>query len=237
MAPNKYPIAFRPAEAAPTKEEKEQIQKEFEEEKKKEEENRIADENYPGGKQEKDPPCHQEFVVIPSAVQVIKTVNTVTNSSSQGQVIVTAQPQIQTKDQVQTPSENQSQTQSQQQALSNEQKIVNAQQVLPQGQIIVNGNGQQQGQVFIVVDPTAQKNTSYILNSIPRWSMQTVCPNCNKQVYTKIQYENNAIIFLLCIVLCFFTCICGIIPLFFNSLKDCVHYCPNCGREIARDSK
>jgi len=69
----------------------------------------------------------------------------------------------------------------------------------------------------------------------PRHSILAKCSHCNKIVDTKISYENNDCTWGCCIILFCFTCILWIIPLCLPTFKDCIHYCPNCRREIGRD--
>ncbi|ORX43499.1 hypothetical protein BCR36DRAFT_415519 [Piromyces finnis] len=87
-------------------------------------------------------------------------------------------------------------------------------------------NQQQQQPIYIIVGP----------NEIPRHPTKMYCPNCKKTVNTSVQYEDNVLIWCLCIILFLFTFLCCI-PFCIEDLKDVVHYCPICRREIARREK
>ena len=83
-------------------------------------------------------------------------------------------------------------------------------------------------QVVVLVNP------GYIGGNPPRHSFRMVCPNCNKAVDTVIDYESNSYVWLLCFLLFLFTaCLCCI-PFCIDSIKDVVHRCPICNKEIAR---
>jgi len=73
--------------------------------------------------------------------------------------------------------------------------------------------------------------------SVPRFPTKLYCPHCKKEVTTVINYENNAIIWFLCILLFLFTFCLLFIPFLIKDLKDVVHYCPYCRREIARNER
>jgi len=88
-------------------------------------------------------------------------------------------------------------------------------------------DGINNSEVIIIVDDT----------KIPRKSFKTKCPNCNKEVKTKVIYEDNIFVWIFCMVLCIFTGCCCCLPFFINDLKDAVHHCPNCKSEIARNNR
>jgi len=67
---------------------------------------------------------------------------------------------------------------------------------------------------------------------LPRHSVRMKCPYCNKIVDTEIEYEDNVLVWGLCIILFIFTCLCCI-PFCIKDIKDVVHYCPICRYEIA----
>jgi len=68
---------------------------------------------------------------------------------------------------------------------------------------------------------------------VPRQSFKMKCPHCNKTVDTVIQFEDNVLVWGLCVILFIYTCLCCI-PFCITELKDAVHYCPICRNEIAR---
>jgi len=101
--------------------------------------------------------------------------------------------------------------------------------------------GAQQGQQNQTVQnvqtvQTVQKTQASNVRAItvPKSSFQMRCPNCRQQVYTVVHYEDTAIVWLLCIILFCFTGILCFIPFLIPSLKDAIHYCPICRRELAR---
>jgi len=83
--------------------------------------------------------------------------------------------------------------------------------------------------------PSAPQEVVIMVNSnqVPRHSAKLRCPHCNKTVDTVVQYEDNALVWVLCIILFIFTFLCCI-PFCINDLKDAVHYCPICKNEIAK---
>ena len=89
----------------------------------------------------------------------------------------------------------------------------------------------EQKQVVVLVN---QVNPGLISNP-PRYSFRTVCPSCNNVVDTRIEYENNGFVWLLCLFLFFFTIFLCCIPFCINSIKDVVHRCPMCNRVIAHN--
>jgi len=76
-----------------------------------------------------------------------------------------------------------------------------------------------------------------VSNTVPRYSCKIVCPNCKKEVDTIVSVENSTLVWVLCIILFIFTGICCFIPFLISSLKEYVHYCPSCRREIARKKR
>jgi len=81
-------------------------------------------------------------------------------------------------------------------------------------------------------------NDPYALSpgeKIPRHSILVKCPHCGKRVDSKISFENNDLTWGCCIILWCITCIFCFLPICLNTLKDCVHFCPECKREIARN--
>ena len=87
----------------------------------------------------------------------------------------------------------------------------------------------EQNQVVVLVN---QVNPGLISNP-PRYSFRTVCPSCNKVVDTRIEYENNWVVWLICFFLFLFTFFFCCIPFCISSIKDVVHRCPMCNRVIA----
>ncbi|KAG4088022.1 hypothetical protein H8356DRAFT_1009929 [Neocallimastix lanati (nom. inval.)] len=93
-----------------------------------------------------------------------------------------------------------------------------------------------QGQYSITVntnDPNAF-TTMMMPSVVSRNPVQMRCPYCNENICTIIKYENNALVWILTILLFIFCCCCFCIPLLIDDIKDVIHYCPNCNREIAR---
>ncbi|ORY46282.1 hypothetical protein LY90DRAFT_703412 [Neocallimastix californiae] len=84
---------------------------------------------------------------------------------------------------------------------------------------------------------TSTRNQEVVLmineTQVPRSSFKMRCPHCNKTVDTEVQFEDNVLVWALCIILFIFTCLCCI-PFCISDLKDAVHYCPICRNEIAR---
>ena len=111
------------------------------------------------------------------------------------------------------------------------QKAYNNQQAQPfqTGYTQIPQTIRQQNQVVVLANPV---NPGYTGNP-PRHSFRTVCPNCNKEVITNIEYETNLWVWLICIFLFFFTVCLWCIPFCINSIKDVAHYCPICNRVIA----
>ena len=71
----------------------------------------------------------------------------------------------------------------------------------------------------------------------PRFSCTMYCPFCKKNVNTMISYENNSMVWIIAIILFMCTIIFFFIPFLIKDLKDAIHYCPYCRREIARNEK
>jgi len=97
-------------------------------------------------------------------------------------------------------------------------------------------NGQGQGQYSITVntnDPNAF-TTMMMPSIVSRNPVQMRCPYCNENIVTVIKYENNSLVWILTILLFIFCCCCFCIPLLIDDIKDVIHYCPICNREIAR---
>jgi len=86
------------------------------------------------------------------------------------------------------------------------------------------------------VQPQPQNHEVILMineTQVPRHSFKMKCPHCNKTVDTTVQYEDNVLVWGLCIILFIFTFLCCI-PFCITDLKDAVHYCPICRNEIAR---
>ncbi|XP_071978689.1 lipopolysaccharide-induced tumor necrosis factor-alpha factor homolog isoform X2 [Engystomops pustulosus] len=66
-----------------------------------------------------------------------------------------------------------------------------------------------------------------------------VCPACNKQCTTSIEYKSGCLTTLLCCLLFFFGCVlgCFLIPCCIKSCKDVNHYCPYCKHLIHRHKR
>jgi len=93
-----------------------------------------------------------------------------------------------------------------------------------------------QGQYSITVntnDPNAF-TTMMMPSVVSRNPVQMRCPYCNENICTVIKYENNSLVWILTILLFIFCCCCFCIPLLIDDIKDVIHYCPICNREIAR---
>jgi len=84
---------------------------------------------------------------------------------------------------------------------------------------------------------TPQYANAVVSNTVPRYSCKIICPNCKKEVDTIVSVENSTLVWILCVVLFLFTGICCFIPFLIKSLKEYVHYCPSCRREIARNKR
>jgi uncharacterized protein with PIN domain len=92
------------------------------------------------------------------------------------------------------------------------------------------------GQYSITVntnDPNAF-TTMMMPSVVSRNPVQMRCPYCNENICTVIKYENNSLVWILTILLFIFCCCCFCIPLLIDDIKDVIHYCPICNREIAR---
>lgn len=92
------------------------------------------------------------------------------------------------------------------------------------------------GQYSITVntnDPNAF-TTMMMPSVVSRNPVQMRCPYCNENIVTVIKYENNSLVWILTILLFIFCCCCFCIPLLIDDIKDVIHYCPICNREIAR---
>jgi len=64
---------------------------------------------------------------------------------------------------------------------------------------------------------------------------QTItCPNCRQMVLTRVDYQNGAAVWIICLIICLFGGIfgCCLIPFCVDSLKDVIHYCPACNSQI-----
>jgi len=56
-----------------------------------------------------------------------------------------------------------------------------------------------------------------------------VCPSCQAQVVSSVQYDVGTFAWLLCLLMAFFGFwICCFIPFCVDSCKDAIHNCPNC---------
>ncbi|XP_077980618.1 LITAF domain-containing protein-like [Glandiceps talaboti] len=65
-------------------------------------------------------------------------------------------------------------------------------------------------------------------------SVRVKCPGCRQDVDTVISYEIGCCTLCVCTLLFFCGMVAGccVMPFFFNSNKDCVHYCPKCDYQI-----
>ncbi|CAH8602219.1 unnamed protein product [Dicrocoelium dendriticum] len=61
-----------------------------------------------------------------------------------------------------------------------------------------------------------------------------MCPVCHQQCITKVEFQNGALTWGLCVLITIFGGICGccIIPFHCDSCKDATHSCPQCGTII-----
>jgi lipopolysaccharide-induced tumor necrosis factor-alpha factor len=61
-----------------------------------------------------------------------------------------------------------------------------------------------------------------------------ICPYCQSEVLTQINYEAGFGSHLLCCGLALGGCFCGccLAPYFVDALKDVVHTCPNCHNKV-----
>lgn len=75
--------------------------------------------------------------------------------------------------------------------------------------------------------------TSSILSHYP---MSIQCPNCQKQVISRVEYENGAGAWLISAVICLAGGFlgCCFIPFCVSACQDAVHYCPACSAYIGR---
>ena len=92
------------------------------------------------------------------------------------------------------------------------------------------------------VEETKNEETqsrAVVLNNgpIPRTSCVLYCNLCKKEVHTVVNFESNFLVWVIGIILYFFTFCLFIIPFMITDLKDAVHYCPFCRRELARNKK
>lgn len=74
-----------------------------------------------------------------------------------------------------------------------------------------------------------------VVMSFGETPIQTVCPHCQGQVITSVEYESGLLTWIICIVLAVFGCwiFCCLIPFCIDACKDVVHNCPSCRRRIA----
>jgi len=119
--------------------------------------------------------------------------------------------------------------------------------IVIQGQTPVNY--QVLPQASAVYYPPLQDNTTaavksdsqapIVINSaqVPRTSCTLYCPICKKNVVTVVQFENNSKLWIISAILYFFTYCLFFLVFLIKDLKDAVHYCPYCKREIGRNKK
>lgn len=59
--------------------------------------------------------------------------------------------------------------------------------------------------------------------------MLITCPNCQKNVTTKVDYQSGDATHSCALLLCFMGCdSCVCLPYCMDSMKDALHYCPEC---------
>ncbi|CAF1050533.1 unnamed protein product [Adineta ricciae] len=82
-------------------------------------------------------------------------------------------------------------------------------------------------QVFSAMSPTGPN------------PMPCTCPYCHQAIISRVENRNGALVWIIVIVLCLIGCVfgCCLIPFFMDSLKDVIHICPVCQRQIGRDKK
>ncbi|KAL6621161.1 LITAF-like zinc ribbon domain-containing protein [Neocallimastix sp. 'constans'] len=232
--PSAYPIAHRPAEAP---------KKEIEVNDKSDDFNTL---NYPGKKPVSEPPSYDE-VVKSSTIndnEKEKVDTSVTNNqqtivfiqtpdgklipSTNQQTIIVVKPSV-------TPEPNNSQEPNNNQKLNNNQEPNNNQESNSEQEISKTSTNNTPTIIVVKPSVTPEPNKPILGEpEIPKTPFLVKCPHCNTDVRTVIKYENNEIVYLLCIVLCIVSCIFSFIPFLINGIKDCVHYCPYCKREISR---
>lgn len=65
--------------------------------------------------------------------------------------------------------------------------------------------------------------------------MQCTCPHCHASVQTTPKYKAGTLTYVASLIGCLVICCVGaLIPFCGNCLKDAEHYCPKCGKFIAK---
>jgi hypothetical protein len=69
-----------------------------------------------------------------------------------------------------------------------------------------------------------------------RYPMMMECPYCQNATETVTEYKSGTVTYIACWIFCVFgfCCCCCLYPFCFDNLKDVVHYCSKCHKEIAR---
>ncbi|OUM63660.1 hypothetical protein PIROE2DRAFT_9736, partial [Piromyces sp. E2] len=177
-----------------------------------------------------------------SPQQQVTQVQNITNNSISSQHYTSQNSSSRKMDQNKQPQIHPTPVQPQMSQMSQMSPMVQPNPGYPfQSQVLLQNPSQaqlynSQGQYSITVntnDPNAF-TTMMMLSVVSRNPVQMRCPYCNENIVTVIKYENNSLVWILTILLFIFCCCCFCIPLLIDDIKDVIHYCPICNREIAR---
>lgn len=92
----------------------------------------------------------------------------------------------------------------------------------------------------IVPNPQVVNRTVIVQQPVSvfgRSPIQCVCQNCHQNVITSTNVEPGAYTWLMCVVICLFFGIFGLIPFCVPECQDVRHTCPNCHYTVHVDSK
>lgn len=67
---------------------------------------------------------------------------------------------------------------------------------------------------------------------VPPYPIQVTCPHCSTTVITRVVIQPGVGTYVLSAILCCIFCPFSFLPCVFRETQDCLHVCPNCGKEI-----
>uniref|UniRef100_A0AC34FEE1 LITAF domain-containing protein n=1 Tax=Panagrolaimus sp. ES5 TaxID=591445 RepID=A0AC34FEE1_9BILA len=70
---------------------------------------------------------------------------------------------------------------------------------------------------------------------LDRKSQRMICPNCHKNIKTKVTYKSSGSAWASCCLLaCLGCCLCCLLPFCLDSFQDIEHTCPKCKAYIGK---
>ncbi|XP_002739639.1 lipopolysaccharide-induced tumor necrosis factor-alpha factor homolog [Saccoglossus kowalevskii] len=84
--------------------------------------------------------------------------------------------------------------------------------------------------------PITQTNVTVITTSFRDYPVRTICNVCSYEVISRVHYDDGILVWLSAGVICLLGgwLGCFLIPFCIDGLKDCTHFCPNCGALLGK---